>query len=184
MGTLGADQEHKLRVWGIYDVFDNDHHNLSVSLLQNFFSGSPYGASGTVDTRPFVTNPGYILPPSSVTYFFTPRDAFKTDDVTRTDVSLNYSFHWNAWGQDMQIFLQPEIINVFDESAVTDVYTGVARANSASSTCPGGCQTFDPFTTTPVEGVNWAKRDGFGEPENEDDFQTPRTYRISVGFRF
>jgi hypothetical protein len=35
-----------------------------------------------------------------------------------------------------------------------------------------------------VEGVNWAKRDTFGQPLNEADYQIPRTFRFSVGFRF
>ena len=43
---------------------------------------------------------------------------------------------------------------------------------------------FNPFTTTPVEAVNWAKGDDFGEPTNADDFQLARTFRFSVGFRF
>ena len=120
-----------------------------------------------------------------MSYWYTNRDAFKTDDVTRTDLSLNYGFQWNAFGRGMEIFVQPEIINIFDESAVDGVYTGTADYNTASSTCsPNPCERFNPFTTTPVEGVNWAKRDGFGEPEDENDYQTPRTYRVSVGFRF
>ncbi len=184
VGKLAADEEHRLRVWGVYDVIDTARNNLSVSLLQNFFSGNPYGAVGSVDTRPFVTNPGYASPPSSVTYYFSAPDAFYTDDITRTDLAVNYAFSWNAFGREVEVFLQPEVLNLFNEDGVTGVFTGVARANSASSTCPGRCQPFNPFTETPVEGVNWAKRSGFGEPEDENDFQSPRTYRFSVGFRF
>jgi hypothetical protein len=47
-----------------------------------------------------------------------------------------------------------------------------------------GVQTFNPFTETPVEGVHWRKDARFGEPIAEDDFQDPRTFRFSVGFRF
>ncbi len=184
VGRLSADQEHKLRVWGIYDILDSERNSLSVSLLQNFFSGSPYGAEGSLNSRPFVTNPGYIRPPSSVDYWFTARDAFTTDDITRTDLSLNYAFHWNAFGRDLQIFIQPEVLNVFDEDGVIDVNTNIGRANSGSSACAGGCQAFNPFTTTPVQGTHWDFRSDFGQPENENDFQTPRTYRVSVGFRF
>jgi outer membrane receptor protein involved in Fe transport len=97
---------------------------------------------------------------------------------------LNYGFHWNAWGRDFEIFVQPEIINLFDEQAVTNVNNDIADFNTASSTCSGGCQQFNPFTTTPVEGTHWAKRADFGQPEDENDYQTPRTYRFSVGFRF
>ena len=184
VGKLSADQTHKLRVWGIYDLVDNEHHSLSVSLLQNFFSGQPYGAADTIGTRSWVNNPGYIIPPSGVTYWYTNRDAFNWDDATRTDVSLNYAFQWNAFGRGVEVFIQPEVINLFDESAVVNGNSDVADYNTASSTCAGGCQQFNPFTTTPVEGVHWAKRDDFGQPEDENDYQVPRTYRVSFGFRF
>jgi hypothetical protein len=183
-GKLFGDSTHRIRAWAIYDILQGQRQHLSVSWLENYFTGTPYGASGTIDTRPYVNNPGYALPPSSQTYFFTARDAFRTDDTHRSDLSLNYSFRWQAFGGDMEVFLQPEILNVFNESAVTNVFQGVATANTAATTCPGRCQPFNPFTTTPVEGVNWAKRAGFGESSVEGDYQFPRTYRFSVGFRF
>ena len=34
MGKLPTDQTHKLRIWGVYDILDNERHNLNVSLLQ------------------------------------------------------------------------------------------------------------------------------------------------------
>jgi len=43
---------------------------------------------------------------------------------------------------------------------------------------------FNPFTTKPVEGVNWRKAATFGKGQLPTDFQTPRTFRLSVGFRF
>jgi hypothetical protein len=36
----------------VWDAIATTHHNLSLSLLQNFFSGTPYSAFGTVDTEP------------------------------------------------------------------------------------------------------------------------------------
>ncbi|HEX2254222.1 MAG TPA: TonB-dependent receptor [Thermoanaerobaculia bacterium] len=176
-GDLSTDQRHKFRGWLIYDLFNTDHHNLSVSLLQNFYSGTPYGAVGVVDTREFVTNPGYQQPPSTVTYWFTERDAFRTDDITRTDLSLNYSFLFNAFGRGLEVYLQPEVINLFNEQGVVDVNTGISDPTT-------GREEFNPFTETPVEGVHWAKGARFGQPVNQDDYQTPRTFRFSVGFRF
>ncbi len=177
-GDLANDQRHKLRAWAVFDIFNNDRNSLSVGLMQNFFSGSPYAAVGTVDARPFVTNPGYQIPPSSVNYFFTGRDAFTTDDITRTDLSLNYSFKWKAFGKSMEVFIQPEILNLFDESNVIDVNTSVLTEDNSS------LAAFNPFTETPVQGVHYEFGDDFGQPENEDDFQRPRLFRLSIGFRF
>jgi len=186
-GDLLGDQRHKLRAWAIYDIIDTSHNNLSVSLLQNYFSGQPYGAVGGVDSGAFLPNFGYQDPPDNVTYYFTSRDRFHTDAITRTDLSFNYSFRWNAFGKSMEVFIQPEILNLFDEDAVVDVNTDIEDATNGGD-CPGGaggnCQTFNPFMETPVEGVNYALGSNFGQPENEDDFQRPRLFRISVGFRF
>jgi hypothetical protein len=185
-GNLPGDQRHRGRVWAIYDVLRGGNHNLSASIMQIYESGSPYGAVGTVDTRPFVTNPGYALPPSTVTYFFTDRDAFTTDDITRTDLALNYSFGWNIGRRGMEVFLQPEVLNVFNEDAVIGVNTAVfSAANSGATSCSGArCQPFNPFTTTPVEGVHWAKGPNFGKPQGTTSFQAPRIFRVSLGFRF
>ena len=186
VGRLPTDQEHKLRVWGVYDIFDNERHNLNVSVLQNFFSGTPYSGGGAVDTRPFVNNPGYLVPPTNVPYFMAcgNRDCFTTDDVTRTDLALNYTFRWNLWGKSFEVFFQPEIVNLFDEDAVVNPNTDLHDETSGASNCPGGCQGFNPFTTTPVEGVNYVFGDEFGQADEADDFQQPRTFRFSLGFRF
>ena len=55
-------------------------------------------------------------------YWFTDRDAFHTDDITRTDLALNYSFNI---GKKFEIFIQPEILNLFDEDGFVDVNAAV-----------------------------------------------------------
>ncbi len=196
-GDLASDQRHRLRLWGRYDIFDTDRHRLNASLLQSYFSGRPYSAVGNVDTRrgannpTGVVNPGYVQPPTSVAYFFSDRGAFTTADVLSTDIALSYSFKWPAFGRDVEVFVQPEVLNVFDEKEIasTDVnffntliFTAV---NSTATSCNGArCQPFNPFTTAPVEGVHWAKGPQFGKAISPDAFQTPRTFRVSVGFRF
>jgi outer membrane receptor protein involved in Fe transport len=179
-GDLLADQRHRLRLWGIFSIFSNEHHSLNASVLQNYFSGHPYGAVGAVSSRNFVTNPGYIRPPATVTYYYTARDAFHTPNVTATDLSLNYAFRFKGLGEDVEIFLQPEILNAFNEHKEINVSTAVRDATSGL----GAGAAFNPFTTTPVEGVNWQKGSTFGKPQIPDDFQVPRTFRFSVGIRF
>jgi hypothetical protein len=180
-GDLAIDSTHKLRLWAIYDLIDSDRHHLSVSLLQSFSTGVPYGALGAVDSASFVADLGYANPPSEVNYWFTDRDAFRTDDVSSTDIGLNYSFLWKAGGKELEVFIQPEMENVFNEHAGLLVdQTSVLDATNS----PDDFETFDPFTETPVRGVHWDLGDGFGEVFRESAFQQPRTYRVSVGFRF
>ena len=172
-GDLLADQRHTFRGWLTYTIFDTERHRLNLTWLENYFSGNPYGATIAVNSRNFVDNPGYASPPTTVTYFVTDRDAFRSDDVHRSDLALNYSFTVNAFNRDLELFLQPEVINLFNEDAVVDPNAST-RALAA----------FNPFAETPVEGVNWEKRATFGLPQNEADFQDPRTFRVSLGIRF
>lgn len=178
-GDLGTDARHRVRLWGTVTVLDREHHRLNASVLQNYRSGSPYGAAGSVDTRPFVTNPGYAIPPANVTYFFTGRDEFRTDDITSTDVAVNYAFVWNALGREVEIFLQPEVLNAFDEDGELVVNTAVFTNNNDRT-----LTAFNPFTTQPVEGVHWRRGPNFGKATSEAGIQQVRTFRFSVGVRF
>jgi hypothetical protein len=84
------------------------------------------------------------------------------------------------------------VINVFnsqhqDTTASTffDATVLTADNNGACSQSPTGrCLPFNPFTTTPVEGVNWQKGPKFGQAINAFGFQQPRTYRVGLGLRF
>lgn len=50
-------------------------------------SGYAYSANATVTVAPYVSNPGYLTPPSSLNYFFGGRGAYTTTPVKRTDVA-------------------------------------------------------------------------------------------------
>jgi outer membrane receptor protein involved in Fe transport len=180
-GYLGIDQRHKLRAYGIWDIIASTHHNLSASLLFNYWSGTPYANDGSVNTIPYVGSPGdlgYAGSPGFVNYFYVPRGSFRWDDVTRTDIAINYSFFLNIGGGQLELFLQPEVINVFNEQAVVDGNTTILDPTNSSHAA------FNPFTETPVQGVNWDFGSNFGNPVNDADYQQPRTFRFSVGLRF
>ncbi|MCP4661312.1 MAG: TonB-dependent receptor [bacterium] len=180
-GYLAADQRHKLRAWMTYDIFDTEHHSLNFAILESYWSGTPYSAVGAVSTVDIVGDLGYVnVQGDPFGYFFSERGAFKTDDITRTDISLNYAFRWNLWGKSMEVFIQPEMLNVFNEDGVVDVNNDVFDATTDDDTYAA----FNPFTETPIEGVHWAKSENFGQPQNENDYQLPRVYRLSIGFRF
>ena len=65
-GFLLTDQTHKFRGWVQWNVISTTRNNLNISLLQNFYSGTPYSALQTIDTIPFVGDPedlGYVNSP-------------------------------------------------------------------------------------------------------------------------
>jgi outer membrane receptor protein involved in Fe transport len=207
-GDLSTDQRHKARVWVVWDAISSNHNKLSVSMLQSYFSGTPYGAAGSISLldasrHPYVTNPGYLTPPTYLDitatgnqYYFTSRDAFHTDNVSSTDLSFNYSFKMAALGIDVELFVEPRVNNIFNEKAVEVVNTSVYTSRNGGR----GLVPFNPYTDTPVQctsidtsvaggrctqtGANWMKSTIFGTPQNAENYQAPRTFMLSFGLRF
>jgi outer membrane receptor protein involved in Fe transport len=196
-GDLSIDQKHKARVWAVFDVLNTKHNSLSVSVMESYLSGQPYGANGTINLVsggvPYVPNPGYKTPPSTQSYWFTNRDAFHEDNETRLDLSVNYGFKVPALGTQLEFFVIPAITNVLNEKAVTNPNASVYTSRNSGQ----GLSNFNPFATEPIEcpqantaaqctamGANWKKSPTFGKPVSYTDYQTPRTFTLSVGVRF
>ncbi len=184
-GPLAVDQRHRARLFATFDIVSTRHHYLGVSLLHQYLSGTYYGSVGTISlinrnvspNTPYVPNTyGYINPPTTQTYWFEGRDTYKTDDIQSTDLGINYSF---KFGRSFELFVQPEVLNVFNKQGVVAVDTTIqTRAQNTS------LRSFDPFTETPQEGVHWVKGPNFGQPTLPGSYQQPRTFRISMGVRF
>ena len=186
-GYLNSDQRHRLRAWATAGI-PIPFGDLNVSLLQNFDSGLRSSYDGSIDSRGYVNDLGYKVPPSSVSYYFGGRGTIKGEDITRTDLSLNYS----AKVAGVELFFQPEVINVFNEQGVEGVNEEVLTALDEDYLAP-----FNPFTETPIMcpqgaspdqceslGAHWQPGESFGKPTSESSYQTPRTFRFSVGVRF
>jgi len=184
VGFMPNDQTHRARIWAAYDQKLGPLGELNISVLERFDSGTPFSAVTTINSSPFVTNPGYSTPPALVNYFFSDRGEFRTDDVTATDLALN----WKLPIKVVEVFAQGEIINAFNEQAVTTPSTSM-RTFAANR--------FNPFTDTPKEcpqgtttagcnagGYNWQKNASFGKATGATSYQLPLTYRVSVGLRF
>jgi outer membrane receptor for ferrienterochelin and colicin len=203
-GDLAVDQRHRARIWANYSP--NFAQGLTLSVLQALEGGVPYAAGNTngVDPRPYVTNPNniYLSPPASTvtTYFFGPRDEFHTEGQIRTDLAANYVYRIPG-GAGMQLFGQLQILNVFNQFQLCACGSTVFGTGSAANAggvnlqrldttvlTPGTTSsrfaTFDPFTTTPVRGVNWDYGPNFGKAANRFAYTTPRTIRMSFGVRF
>ena len=171
---------------------------VNLSVLQNYDSGLPYSAVGTIKVQGAGTGAptsgtGYDLnvAPGTNQYYFSDRGAFRTDDVWRTDGSINYSFP--IW--KFQLFAQAEMLNILNGKDAIAVSTSVSAAGSSSN-----FTAFNPFTTDRASliecpqgasgatckamGANWQKGSAFGTATGPASFQTPRTYRFSLGVRF
>lgn len=195
-GYLSQDVRHRARAWVGYDL-PTSFGSFNVSLLQAYDSGSPYGALGQIDasgrTTPFTdvpVNPGYTLSQLGTLhdYYFTDRDAFRTEDVWRTDLALSYATP-PIFG--VELFLRGTITNLFDQASVITPNQDVITRRTGGAT--SGLVAFNPLTETPVEGVHWRKGANFGKPTGPGSYQNtscptggvcPLTYGFSAGIRF
>jgi outer membrane receptor protein involved in Fe transport len=203
VGYMPEDQRHKARLWVSYDQ-PTPIGNFNFSLLQRFDSGTPYSVTGAIDVTQEdgcdvcrANNGMYVTVPTAVTYYFSKRGEFRWDDVTSTDLAVNYSLPIGP----VQLFVQGEMLNVFNESAQVGGNLSVFTARNR-----GDLQYFDPFST-PVQsliecpqgaqasqceamGAHWQKGLRFGDATTsttqaaQGHYQLPRIYRFSVGLRF
>ena len=210
-GDLSTDQRHRSKLWLNYHP--GFLGGLTLSVLQTLNSGIPYGAGGrdaavsgavtsAVDPRPFVANPGYLNPPSGsdIAYYYTARDAFRTESEFRTDVAANYVYRIPGAG-GVELFGQLQVFNLFNQFQLcacggTAFGTGgsanaggvnIQRISTAVLTpvsTPARFAAFNPFTTTPVRGTNWDLGPTFGQALNRFAYTTPRSMRLSFGVRF
>ncbi len=203
-GDLSVDQRHRARLW--LNV-NPGVPGLTLSLLQALESGVPYSGSNQngafvngVDPRPYVGNPGYLNPPdgASTQYYFTARDAFRLEGQKRTDFAAMYDYGVNVGsGRALTLFVQAQVINLFNQFQLCGCGGNAAftlggnvqnqtvdTAVRTNITHPLLYQSFNPFTTTPVEGTHWAKSPTFGLALNRFAYTTPRTFRLTFGVRF
>ncbi len=181
-GNLSIDQRHKLRLWANWERGLGSAGRVVVGVLQNLSSGTPSSTDGSVDTRPYVTNPGYLTPPSSVTYYFGGRGDLVTDTITSTDLSINYYLPV-GWMKKSQFFVRFVVDNLFDQ-AKRDSTGNETVFTAANQNAARTLQAFNPFTTTPVYGTHYEYGPDFGQALSAADYQAPRSFYFAVGFRF
>jgi hypothetical protein len=197
-GDLEADQRHRASMWLNYGV--PKVTGLTLSVLQDLASGTPFGANGSVDARPYVAASiasQYATPQggSSEMYWFTARDAFHTEAIRRTDFAANYNYGFNTGGHKLEAFFQAQVLNVFNTQDMCgcggDVFQngGGTQLNrigqsTLSNVNSAALVRFNPFTETPVQGTNWNYASNFNTPLNRFAFTSPRTFRMTFGLRF
>ena len=194
VGYLGPDMRHRANIWVSFDV-PTGYGDLNLSLLERYHSALSYSARGTIDVRAGaangpangVVNPGYETVPTNVGYTFGERGGFRVDDISSTDLGVNYSVPFRA----VRFFLEADLLNMFNEQGIEDPdfvdKTVLTRrqTNCLQTGTNTRCLAFNPLRgEQPTEGTHWQKGANFGNPTAADAYQLPRTYRFSLGLRF
>src|SRR5919108_1960802 len=113
-----------------------------LGVIQQVQSGTPYGAVGTVRTVDLVPNPGYVTPPDTVVYYFTDRDAFRTETMYRPDLAVNYNYRLPGLTRG-ELFAQFQLLNVFNNFQLFNIRTNAI--NTTVLTAVDEPERFQPF---------------------------------------
>jgi len=183
-GRLPDDVPHQFRLWAHSELMANDKYGMViVTAVFNRESGRPYGAVAPTAVPPFVSNPGYMRPPAALDYYFTGRDAFRTDPLKRTDIGL-------SWRRAMfgtvhgDLLVNLHILNVFGATQVLNPQQYVVTRTAFTDAT---LQPFNPFTTAPVRDVHWTFDDsGIRPDDTRPGVPTTlgRTWLVTLGVRF
>jgi hypothetical protein len=187
VGDLAADQRHRARAWATWRLPVAERvGTVSLAAVQQLESGTPYGAVGSVDSYPYVVGaPDYVQAPlATVPYYFTSRDAFRTEWMARTDLAINFARRVGS-GSGLEFFAQAQVINVFNQFAAFNLTGGAINTRVLTAfDRPSQFNAFDPFTEVPEEGLHWGKGSRFGQVVDKDAYTLPREFRFSAGVRF
>src|SRR5262249_33498470 len=134
---------------------------------------------------------GYVGGGPATGNYYICRDCNRFDAASSTDLALNYAIPVAR----AQLFVRGVVTNVFNEHALCGcgrdwAGNGATTANPGVSTTVNGpgnssaFKVFNPFTETPVEGVNYGKASNFGKATAFTGYQASRSHGFSVGARF
>ena len=199
-GDLSVDQRHRARLWVNYSP--SFASGLTLSLLEVLESGVPGFTTNARGSTPLALTAPYGTPPagSLTTYYYGPRDEFRTAAQYRSDVAVNYAYTLPG-AHRTQLFGQLQVIDVFDQFQLCacggTVFGNGSAANAGGVnqaridqtvqtpvTTAARFQGFDPFTATPVRGTNWDYGPNFGKALNRFAYTMPMTLRLGFGVRF
>ena len=203
-GNLGVDQRHRTRIWGTFHVpTGSDAGSLDIGVIVAHASGTPYtfgGAAATspgtgigqINPIPYVPNPGYATPVSRVEYLLLPEGRVPNGGAIphryvpqlqpQTGRQCQRVLPWRGV-EPLQpvptLWLRGTVFFNGGGSDIRTINNGVLTAVNSGTLRP-----FDPFTETPVQGVNWNLNPTFGTPANRFAYTSPRTLRFSFGVKF
>jgi hypothetical protein len=98
--------------------------------------------------------------------------------MTSTDLTVNYELA--IGGSKREMFVRLIASNLFDETAQVEPGDQTVFTNVNDKTLA----PFNPFTQTPVEGVNYRLGPLFGQAIAKRNYQDPRAVSFAVGLRF
>lgn len=173
-GFTDDDIRHRVNLFGTYRLDFSRFGNLVLGSVFLYQSGLPFSLTAQVPYKPVAD---YLGNTGTYTYFFGQRGSQRTDDEWRLDLSTRYEFPIFS---RFNTFLKVGVTNVTNNHAVEAfVTTGRAVFDAA-----GNPVSWQPVGNCGLGDEPSKNCTGFGRIRNEDDYQDPRTFLISLGFDF
>ncbi len=171
-GALDDFAEHKIRLWTGYALDLGRAGDLNLALLLSQDSGRAFSATDNVGLTPIqagiCADLGYPDCFTSQTIYFGRRGGVRFSDSTILDFTANHKLP--LW-RDLDLWIKLDLFNVLDDATQTSGRTGVTGEGDGPLDSLGLPTTFTPDPD-------------FRDPVNNASFVTPRTYRLTIGFRF
>ena len=205
-GYLAADQRHRLRVYGVWDILNTKHNRLSFSVMESYLSAPDISAVGNIcNQRPlnYVTNPGYSSPPSTVSATtsaraartaWTPRPPRTSRSPTRSCSRCSAATSSSTWSRasPTSSTSTPSTTRRASRRRSTPPLTPAtvwrrstrsppSRSRARRATPPRSARRWAPTTSSSTD---------FGQPltpttsTTQGAYQLPRTIILSLGVRF
>lgn len=174
MGRLSSFQRHRIRFWSIYDVALGDTWgDLQFSGLIRVESARVYSLRAlesplSPTQEAIIFDLGYPDIPSNPDLYFGERGSEDFAGFGALDLSVNYNIP--LWRQ-LRPWIKIDIFNALNNDKLITWNTNVS-----------------PDFEGPVDELGlpttFVEDPSFGEAQSSFDFPAPRTFRVSVGFRF
>lgn len=156
-GYLNSDVRHRARVWGHYRFDFERAGRLTIGSILLYRSGGSYSLTARV---PAGSDPGVIGAPSTFTKYFDGRGNNRFEGFWSLDTTLRYDV---AFHKDVMGYIKLDIENITGEDSLISHRTG-----GTAVTGSGGLLEWQPLAS-------------FGTASSERNYQTPRSYLVSVG---
>ncbi|HUP49573.1 MAG TPA: TonB-dependent receptor [Thermoanaerobaculia bacterium] len=183
-GFLNPHITHRANVYTTYRFDFGGAGTLSASGLLNYRSGRVWNRTASV---PRTVEPAYATRPSTTyVHFFDGRGNNEFNDVWSLDTGFRYAL---PLFRGIAPFVKLDVLNVLDNDTLIGFQTtgtSVLGSDGVRRWAPTGNATTTMPTCHPDNaGFQPSKAcTGFGRIRTENDYQTPREFRLSVGLQF
>ena len=171
-GRLASFQRHKVRLWTIYSMGLGRFGTADAALLYRY--GSPLHYSLVTAGDDEITDiqrqlgVGYASLPANQTVYFGERGSQSFDSAHLFDLAVNYAI---PVFRSLRPWLKAEVVNLFNDQTLIAWNIDVVQ---------------DPNSPTDRLGLHtgYTRGPSFGQADANDAYPLPRTFRVSLGFRF